>query len=447
MVGLMRNTFFLAVVLSCTAVSSADKESRDEKVRSDRDRVVADGFWIYNDIPQAFSEAKRTGKPILVGLRCIPCEECVKLDDDLVDTDPTIRPLLEQFVCVRVVATNGLDLSLFQYDTDQSFAMFMLNADRTIYGRFGTRSHRTEWYGDVSLPGLAKALQGALDLHKNHDNVKASLAAKTGEPLEFASPEKYPSLKDSFTAALNYKGNVVKSCIHCHQIGDARRNFYRTQKKPIPEKLLFPFPHPKSLGLILDPQEKATVKDVRPDSSAAAAGFRVGDRIETLNGQPLLSIADVQWVLNAAEPSGTTLAANIQAADGTRRKLQWQLTDGWRTADNIAWRVSSWGYRRMVTGGMRLEVLSPEDRRNASIPDGKMALRVTHVGQYGKHAVAKKAGVRADDILIGFAGQSELMTPSQLLAWGVTHTKPGQRVDVLLRRKHQELQKHILMQE
>ena len=64
------------------------------------------------------------------------------LDDELVDTDPAIRPLLEKFVCVRQVATNGLDLRLFQFDTDQSFAVFMLNADGTIYGRFGTRSHR-----------------------------------------------------------------------------------------------------------------------------------------------------------------------------------------------------------------------------------------------------------------------------------------------------------------
>ena len=83
----------------------------------------------------------------------------MKLDDELVDTHPVIRPLLEQFVCARQVSTNGLDLSLFQYDTDQSFAVFFLNADKTIYGRFGTRSHRTEWLGDVSLKGLAKALK------------------------------------------------------------------------------------------------------------------------------------------------------------------------------------------------------------------------------------------------------------------------------------------------
>src|SRR6185436_20807259 len=119
-------------------------------------------------------------KPIVVALRCIPCEECVKLDDNLVDKDPALRPLLEKFVRVRVVSTNGLDLSLFQYDYDQSFAVFFLNADGTVYGRFGTRSHRTSWSDDVSIEGLSRALTGALALHLEYPKNKAELAGKKG---------------------------------------------------------------------------------------------------------------------------------------------------------------------------------------------------------------------------------------------------------------------------
>src|SRR5690606_19866869 len=148
--------------------------------------VEADGFWIYNDLPAAFAQARSSGKPILIVLRCIPCEECVKLDDELMDNDPVLRPLMEQFVCARQVSTNGLDLSLFQFDTDQSFAVFLLNADGTIYGRFGTRSHRTEWYGDVSIEGLVKALQKALELHAEYPASKSLVAGKRGKPLEVA---------------------------------------------------------------------------------------------------------------------------------------------------------------------------------------------------------------------------------------------------------------------
>src|SRR5690348_7653008 len=73
-------------------------QTREQKVRNDRQKVEAQGFWIYNDLARAFETAEKTGKPILVVLRCIPCEECVKLDDELVDRDPVLRPLMEKFV-------------------------------------------------------------------------------------------------------------------------------------------------------------------------------------------------------------------------------------------------------------------------------------------------------------------------------------------------------------
>ena len=120
----MKATILLATCTTLLFADAAFSQTREEKVRADKAAVEAEGFWIYNDLDRAFAEARRSGKPILVNLRCIPCEECVKLDDELVDRDPVVRPLLDEFVCVRVVGTNGLDLSLFQYDTDQSFAVF-----------------------------------------------------------------------------------------------------------------------------------------------------------------------------------------------------------------------------------------------------------------------------------------------------------------------------------
>ena len=96
----------VVLLLLCLPVS-IQAQTRDEIVRGDRKRVEAAGFWMYNDIPGAFAKAKETGKPIVVVLRCLPCHECVKLDDELVDTHTVIRPLLEQFVCVRQVGTIG----------------------------------------------------------------------------------------------------------------------------------------------------------------------------------------------------------------------------------------------------------------------------------------------------------------------------------------------------
>lgn len=425
--------------------SLAHGQTRDEIVRGDRKKVEAAGFWMYNDIPGAFEKAKETGKPIVVVLRCLPCHECVKLDDELVDTHPVIRPLLEKFICVRQVATNGLDLNLFQYDTDQSFAVFFLNADRTIYGRFGTRSHRTEWVGDVSLDGLAKALQGALDLHRSHDAVKASLSGKTGPPMEVASPEKYPALKNKFTDKLNYKGDVVKSCIHCHQIGDAQREYYWTAGRPIPEKVLFPFPHPNVVGLTMDPREMATVKEVTPSSFADVAGLEAGDQILAFDGQPMLSVADVQWVLHGISPDGGSVAMTVMRGQ-EKRELTLRVNRDWRKAGDLSWRVTSWGLRRIAAGGMVLEEADEGQRRNSRVAGDGMALFVKRVGKYGPHGTAKRVGLREGDIIVSFDGKQDLMTEQQLHTYVVTHSRPGRKAEVVVKRGLRRMSFQLPMQ-
>ncbi|MEZ6138546.1 MAG: Trx7/PDZ domain-containing (seleno)protein [Pirellulaceae bacterium] len=439
-----RNLFAIVGVLLVSQAVFAQQPTREEKVRADRAKVEKEGFWLYNDLDKAYELARQSGKPILVTLRCIPCEECVKLDDDLVDSDPVIRPLLEQYVCVRIVGTNGLDLDVFQYDTDQSFAVFMLNADKTVYGRFGTRSHRTDWVGDVSLAGMARALEGGLALHRNYPANQAALAGKTGKPIEFDAPEKYPALSDKYTDRLNYSGDVVKSCIHCHQIGDARRDYYWAQSKPIPEQILFPYPHPKAVGLVLDPDDRAKVKSVTPDTPAAAAGIQPGDEILSMNEQPLLSMADVQWVLHHVPATGGKVAFKLRRGDESVSG-QLLLDDGWRRADDISWRVSSWGMRGIALGGLRLESLDEDSKRKLKL-DGPMALRVAHVGQYNKHATAKRAGFRVDDVLVSFDGQTDLVREADLFAYVSQNHKPGDEVVVRVLREGQPLELKLPIQ-
>src|SRR5207302_7849619 len=79
----MPRTVLLSVILCLVVTERGAAQTREEKVRADRKKVEAEGFWIYNDLSRGLAEAKKTGKPLLVVLRCIPCHECVKLDDDL----------------------------------------------------------------------------------------------------------------------------------------------------------------------------------------------------------------------------------------------------------------------------------------------------------------------------------------------------------------------------
>ena len=431
------NRAWIAFAVVLLAAGVADAQTREEKVRNDKAKVEAAGFWIYNNLAKGIADAKKTGQPLLVALRCIPCEDCVKLDEELVETDPKLRPLLEKFVRVRIVSANGLDLSLFQFDTDQSFAVFMLNADGAIYGRYGTRSDHSHWADDVSIEGLAKALDGALALHAAYPANKAELALKRGPAPEFAVPENLPRLKGKYGSQLNYEGNVVQSCIHCHQIGDSLKQMHRDKGGALPEDVLFPYPHPKALGLILNPRERATVLRVESGSLAEQAGFRAGDEIAKIAGQTPLSIADVQWVLHHVPAAGGSVVATVQRG-GKAADVKLELPAGWRRRDDIAWRASSWELRRMALGGLFLKSISPELRAEQKLPASGLALKAEHVGQYSPHDGAKRAGFQAGDVLISFDGRTDLTRETDLLHHALNVVKPGNQIPVVVLRNDQK---------
>lgn len=406
----------------------AQHKDRNTLVRDDRSRVLEDGFWIYNDIQRGLAQARETGKPLLVIFRCIPCEACAQLDEQVVENNPAIRKALSNFVCVRQVYTNGVDLSLFQFDYDQSWAAFFMNGDGTIYGRYGTRSHQTESADDVSLEGFVASMAEVLKLHRQYPQIKSSLAAKTGAPVAVAVPEEFPSLKERYSNALNYEGEVAKSCIHCHQIGDAWHVWYRDAGQPIPTKVLYPYPHPKIVGLVMDPQSATRVAQVQPGSWAAAAGFLAGDVVRSMAGQPLISMADMQWVLHYA-PEADTEITTVVERQGVEQSLQLRLPDGWRETGDITWRVSSWPMRGMVLGGLRLRSLTNDEVQAAGGKTG-ISLFVQGLGQFGKHAAAKRAGFKADDILISIDGQREPMSEGQVLVQLMRTRKPGDVISV-----------------
>ena len=410
--------------------SSTPAQDRDTKVRNDRQSFQSSQGWIYNDLGEGMRAAGAAGKPLLVVFRCIPCEACQEFDDDVARRDPIIRDLLDEFVCIRIVQANTIDLTRFQHDFDLSFAAYLMNPDLTIYGRFGTRSARPE-HEDISLEGLRKAMEAALRMHRDYKAARPMLAGKQVEQDRYNTPRDYPSLSGKYGESLDYEGKVAKSCMHCHQVREAERLVYRTAREPIPDEVLFPNPDPAVLGLKMDPEAMANVERVAPGSIAERAGLRVGDEIAKLAGQPLLSIADLQWALHNA-PQSARLPAQVRRA-GATMDLTLDLPEGWRRGD-ISWRATTWDLRRIGLGGLKLEGLPPERRAEAGLPEDKMALRVGHVGEYGEHAVAKRAGFRKDDIIVSFDGQAGPMSESDLLAYAVQKKRPGDVVTVTLLR-------------
>ena len=341
---------------------------------------------------------------------------------------------MDQFVCVRVVQMNSMDLNLFQFDYDLTFAAFFMNADKTIYGRYGTRSDRKA-VRDISMQGFGGAMKAALEIHRGYPANRESLAGKQGKKPRYAKPEQYPSLR-RFKATLDYKGQVARSCLHCHQIVGAERMVYRSRKETFPRKILFPWPMPDTIGLQMDPASPATVKAVSPDSPSAAAGLKAGDAIVSLNGQPILSTADIQWVLHHTGDTGQVKAAVRRG--GGERQVTLALPSGWRTKGDITWRTSTWDLRRMV-GGVLLKDLTDEERKQAGLGTAGLALKIAHLGRYGQHGAALRAGFRKNDVFTAFDGEKKRATETEFLMYALDAMKPGMKMPVTVLRGKKEM--------
>lgn len=255
----------------------------------------------------------------------------------------------------------------------------MLNSDKTIYGRFGDQISSHGMGRRCFLKRACRSITGcprsACQLSRQQGLVGRK---KTGPKPLFERPELFPSLREKYSSSLNYSGDVVKSCIHCHQIGDAGSRTYRSQNKPIPDEILNPYPHPKALGLILDPTYARRSSDVVPGSLSFDAGFRPADVIIKPNGQPILSVADVQWVLNGIPTPAASLRPEI-TRDGVQRSRSYPLPAG-EILMTSRGESAAWGLRRMVTGGLVFEPASSEERAEAGIASDRMLPESKHVG-------------------------------------------------------------------
>lgn len=427
---------FLALSLSISSLLAETVKDRKAAVLDDRAKMETDERWIYNDWQRGFEEAKRTGKPLLVVLRCVPCLACMGIDASVLN-ESDLQPILDKFVRVRLINANTLDLSLFQFDYDLSFSTMFFNGDGTVYGRYGSWTHQKDPY-EKTTTGFKRAMESALDLHRGFPANKDSLRGKQGRSMPVKDPLELPQLAGKYKRELDWEGKVVQSCVHCHQVSDAVRTMYRAEKKTIPEQWIYPMPSPETIGLTLAADSIARVEAVKDGSIAAKAGFKVGDDFMEMENQPLVSIADVAWVLHHAPEVGSI---TTKVRRGTEEKsIEVSLPKNWRRNSDIARRVGTWEMRAMSTGGMLLKDLNDEKRNERGIARDQMALFAEHVGEYGTHAAAKKAGFKKEDVLVEVDGISKRTSESELIGHLLAKYQPGAKVKAKVLRGDEKLE-------
>ncbi len=426
----------LAATLLAMPCLGETVKNREEAVRKDRTALEYDARWIYNDFAAGFAKAKETGKPLLVVLRCVPCIACAGIDAQVLE-EKALVPLLDQFVCVRVMNANALDLSRFQFDYDLSFSTMFFHGEGTVLGRYGSWTHQHDPM-DKTTAGFKAAMEGALAIHREYPANKTSLTGKQGGPIPFKTPVEIPGLAGKYKTELDWEGKVVQSCVHCHQVGDAIRTSYREQGKKVPEEWVYPFPKPETIGITLATDRVAHVESVADGSIAALAGLKAGDDLLTLGGQPLVSPADVSWALHRSPAEGKLEA--VVKRDHASIPLHLKLPQQWRETADISRRVGTWSMRGMALGGLILEEPADEERATLGISKDHMALRARGVGQYGKHAAAKNAGWLKGDIITELDGSSARMTESMVIGRLIRSRQPGEKVKATVLRGDRKME-------
>jgi hypothetical protein len=280
-------------------------------------------------------------------------------------------------------------------------------------------------------------LERVLELHRDYANVRDALAPKQGGPTPFSVPIEIPGLAGKYQRELQWEGNVVQSCVHCHQIGDAYRTWYRQRAEVIPSDLIYPMPEPKTVGLNIDHRTAGKVRRVEASSIAEKSGFKPGDVIRAIDGAPMVSVADVAWALHRAPEAGTMRWTVLR--DGLEKTLEVALPSDWRFDSDISARVGTWAMRAMALGGMVLRPLGEEQRAALAQEPHAIGLLVHNLGYYGEHAAAKNAGFQKGDVIVALEGFEGPITESRLIGELLRRYPNKTRLDAVVLRDGQRI--------
>ena len=420
----MKSTLLWLPMLCALTLTAAQPASLLERLKDENARGQAQ--WIYNDLQKAMAEARRTGKPIFVTFRCVPCSDCKAFDAEVAKGSRVIRELAQKhFISLRQVEMKGVDLSLFQFDYDLNWAAMFINANGVVYGRYGTQSAAgPDAYN--SIESLEQAMQRVLKLHAAYPKNKFALAMKRGLSKPYKTAMEMPGLENKNKFRQTTQRN---NCIHCHNIHDAENNKLHLEGKMTQDKL-WRYPLPDNVGLSIDPKDGQKIAKVTPGSAAEIAGLRAGQRVTHVDGQPIVSIADIQWVLhnrsNRAEIIRVTIA-------GSSRSHLIKTAPGWKKTD-ISWRGSLWNLHPRLRVWM--PEATPEELKRLKLPAGHHALKVKWINNGSPEGkAAQRAGLRLNDYIIAIDGRPlGKMTPRQFTAHVKLNYKSGQKLPLTLLR-------------
>ena len=342
------------------------------------------------------------------------------------------------YVCVRITDMSAVDVAAIRFDFDLTFAAVLMNADGTIYHRFGSRGSKdaNEY---LSLGALAQLLRDTLLDHAEYERAPAPPPAQPPLPAI-----ELPVLKQKIAAGQRL------DCVHCHTVNDAEHAEAVLQKR-WQKNDLFVFPDPARVGLTLDVQRQSVVTAVIADSAAQKAGLRAGDELVSLGEQRhTRTLSDVQWALHRAPFEATTLPVRYRRAN-EEHAAELALPTGWKRCppEDYAWRPYKWNLS--PSSGFGGPALDDAARRALAIEAGTFAFKIGYLVDWGEQAhrgrIAKAAGLRKGDVVVAFAGKHDFASVEHFHAWVALTRTAGEDTEIVVLRDGKRLVLHYPLPE
>jgi PDZ domain len=348
---------------------------------------------------------------------------CSDFDGQVVRQDPEIAKLAEQFICVRIQSMNGANIGLFQFDGDLTWMAFFMDARDHFYARYGGREDASA-ESHLNRESLVYTMRTVLDWHAAG---KVQPGQMEPQPLSKRMPE-----DDAVLAARISARKAGNRCIHCHDVKQAEMEALR-KAGTFTKDRVFSYPMPGVLGLDVDRTEQNKIARVRSGSFGALAGLQSGDRLRQVDGQRILTAADLARVLQLT-PDEARLQVQVER-DGRIMELPLTLTGHWRQTANPSWRSSS--YVAGPNAGIWGEQLDAKKQEQLGIAADSMAFRVTFL--FAGHESPIKAGLKLQDVIIDFDGLRRPLTARELNNHCQMHHDFGDKVPLIVRREGKDM--------
>src|SRR5215475_2082923 len=291
---------------------------------------------------------------------------------------------MEKFVLARIVAMNGIDIGLFDYDRHNALYFFILNADEQIYLRYGGRdAENATTY--LNLQSLELALRAGLD----RDGLfKQGKLAKQPRPAPFY-PEQITLLK---------RNEIDRGrCVECHMIGDYLAQEAEQSGKLDRPRMLYPSPDLKTIGIHLDVPKGLVIK--RAEGAAAKAGMQTGDTITEIGGANVLTFGDLQYRYGKTDRNAHRIELTVDRA-GKRKSLSVELPAEWWLTDTS---YRFWSVEPMLY--FKTRPLTEEQKSRLRLPVGGLASEVVEAVPPAK--LEQMQMLKPGDIITGVEGVQE----------------------------------------